>query len=218
MDQEPILQYERNDKPRSISISTNTQHFLLFSVGVLIALITNFIGNGAYTTSEINYTCFTLSSDIFIDSTIFNAFVVVIKQNIINIISVLLVASVCITVFSRSLISFILILKGFAFCRYAALLIDICNRSITVEVNGHPVLSSVIALSAAVISNILLIYLCNQARSFSEYIFNRKDDTELSLLMSPKTSAFTQSFLTVLGTVFIISLLKTFLLWIASAI
>lgn len=218
MNQEPILKYEPKDKGNIIRISTIFQHVLLFFVGTFIGLITNLIANGTYTYGEINYASFTLSSDIFADSSIFTAFILVIKQNLIEFILVLLIPPVSITIFSKSLISFMLILKAFAFCRYAGLLINLCNRSTSAEVLKRPVLSTVIALLAAVVYNIIFIYMCDQAHSFSEYIFKRKDDTELSLLLSQKTSIFTQTYLTVLGSVIIISIFKTFLLWIASVI
>lgn len=215
MNPEPILKYE----PQKFSkISSNLQHLLLFALGVAIALITNLIGDGTYTALDIYYANLTFRSDVLVESSVFNAFVFVLKQNFVELIAVALIVPICITIFSKTLISFILILKGFVFFRYAGALTNLCSRGLSVEGSKHLILSSVIALSAAVFCNIIFIYLCSRARSFSEHMFQNKDDNELSLLVSPEASTFAQTYLTVFGTVIIISIFKTFLLWIISLI
>ena len=218
MNQEPILKYEKYEHRRINKISSNLQHILLFALGIAIALIANLIGDNAYADIEIYYAELTFHSDVITDSSIFHAFAFVLRQNFLELIAVVLIIPISITIFSRSLISFILILKGFIFCRNAGALVHICSRGLSVEGSRHLILSSLIALSAAVFCNIIFIYLCSQARSFSEHLFRNKDDSELSLLVSREAATFAQTFLTVLGTVVIISIFKTFLLWIISLI
>lgn len=218
MNQEPILQYESTRKQKIFHPNNYLQSILLFAAGAIIAIITNIIGNGTYTAGEISYATLSLNLSEFNDLSVISAFLSILKQNLIDLAAVCLTLPVCITIFSRSLISLLLILKGFCFGRYIGVLLYLCSRSTDLETISHPIISFVVSFSAAVLCNILLLYLCVRAQSFSNNIVNSKEKSEVSLLLSSDTSSFLITFLTILGTVLIISIFKFILLWLVSLI
>ena len=215
MNQEPILKYNKKTEKQLLIQDSKLYLILLFVAGILIALITYFLSEGLYTANEIRYAEFTFQSDAFYSSSIINSFLIILHQNLIEIIAVGLIPAISITVFARQLISLLLILKGVWLCRYIGVTIHLCKQSIVVN---HPIISTIVAFLAVIVFNILIICLSLKALKFSDELIKNKKDNNLSFLFSSESTIFLQTFLTVLGTVIIISIFKAFLLWIISLI
>ncbi len=175
-----------------------------FIIGATIALAVNFICDGEYTLRQTEYALSYLLPSFGVDNnavtTIFNIIKSIANQTV----SVFAVTAASFSIFPYSLITVLSLLRGYLFIRF-------CGCAVSVS---SPIFSFV-AILFSVASGVIFLFHCSSVLISSEQI---KGKSELDGLFSRQVFLVLENTLTATGSIFLLSIIKSILLWLCTLI
>ncbi len=174
---------------------------ITFALGLIIAILINLIGDGAFSERA---RAFAVSSvlPIFDGSDAPTAFFKLLASHANQLISLIAVAVLSVTVFAKSSIACMILIKGFFFGIYCGALVA-----------NTDILPSLIAILFSASASLVFLRYCRSASELADSL-KRHTGNELSRLFSNEVFSSAVDLLTAIGSVIILSIIKSFLLWL----
>lgn len=177
---------------------------MLFALGFLIALIANLVCDGDYGLRQISYAQKAATSDFTDSENILDAFASTMLSSVNQVIMLLTVSLSAITLYPKFFISTACLIKGYAFGRFCG-----C----TLEIFSLP--ASIIPILFSAFMSLLFLYHCRSMIASSKK-FVVKDGGDAPSIFSAETLEIFNRTLSITGTVILLSIIKSFLLWLCS--
>lgn len=177
---------------------------ILFVLGVLIALIANIVCDGDYGSKQIAYAQKAAVS-VFVNSGgVLDTFASTMLSSANQLIMLLVVSLSAITLYPKFFISSASLIKGYTFGRF-------CGCTVTFF--GFP--ASIIPILFSAVMSLLFLY-HSRSMIFTSKKIAAKEGGEVSSIFSAETLEIFNKTLSSTGTVVLISIIKSFLLWLCS--